>query len=716
MMEETLPALRRPRALNPHPREASTAFTLRDILVQAFYAWRPILSAFLLVFAIGLAAAILTKTRYTAEGRLLVVASQESPDRALGAGALASSLVTVDSQKIVQTEINLLVSEAVVRSLVGTLEPDWIYPDLVEERLFGLLPPHPRAELVGRATQRILESLSAEAGANSNIVRVTFAHPDREVAALVVNDLLQTYLAQRRTIFKNNQFDLLTAEMQRNKQELQKVRDEIDTIKRDFQIVNIEQEILLIANTVDTIRARQRQTRERRVSLFAQIAETKQKVASLPEQVFDFVETSDQSPNIDDKNVLLQLELQRDQMRAYFKPDYPPLQELEQKIETVRKAIASGERPNFTTLRRVRNPTHAFLSDHLAQLEIEMSATEQQLAELARQHDESRERMDVIRTADMRLQELEQRRGVLETIQRDYVLQIESAWLDRIAAEQRDKNVSVVQWASPPVFGRSRAPGLIAAGLVGGLLFATAVGFAVTRLRPVFILPTEAERRLGIPALASLSETGGNDGLPQAQDAIAFLATRLAEFSVDGERLKRLQIVADTDSADLPRIAAALSSEFALNHGRNVLVVDLSENGNAVLRLMPPGESGARETVRDLEIVETSMQGLFATRGAQNSALAHLRTPLPELRETLSELGQRFDMTVILAPPLNRDPIAQRLAARVDASLLVLVADKTRVMSAVRLRDALLEAGGDLLGFVMSGRRYYVPRAIYRRL
>jgi len=163
------------------------------------------------------------------------------------------------------------------------------------------LPPHPRAELVGRATRRILESLSADASTNSNIVRVTFAHPDKEVAALVVNDLLDTYLAKRRTIYKNTQFDLLTAEMQRNKQELQRARDEIDALKRNFEIVNIQQEILLIANTVDTIRARQRQTRERRVSLFAQIAETKQKVASLPERVFDFVETSDQSPNIDDK-------------------------------------------------------------------------------------------------------------------------------------------------------------------------------------------------------------------------------------------------------------------------------------------------------------------------------------------------------------------------------------------------------------------------------
>jgi hypothetical protein len=35
---------------------------------------------------------------------------------------------------------------------------------------------------------------------------------------------------------------------------------------------------------------------------------------------------------------------------------------------------------------------------------------------------------------------------------------------------------------------------------------------------------------------------------------------------------------------------------------------------------------------------------------------------------------------------------------------------------AARFRDAILEAGGTLAGFVFMGRRFYIPRWLYRRL
>jgi len=41
-------------------------------------------------------------------------------------------------------------------------------------------------------------------------------------------------------------------------------------------------------------------------------------------------------------------------------------------------------------------------------------------------------------------------------------------------------------------------------------------------------------------------------------------------------------------------------------------------------------------------------------------------------------------------------------------------AEQTRALAAVRLRDAILEAGGDLLGMIFAGRRFHVPKAIYR--
>jgi hypothetical protein len=58
----------------------------------------------------------------------------------------------------------------------------------------------------------------------------------------------------------------------------------------------------------------------------------------------------------------------------------------------------------------------------------------------------------------------------------------------------------------------------------------------------------------------------------------------------------------------------------------------------------------------------------------------------------------------------------RRLSVLVDASILVIRAETTRAAVASRFRDAILEAGGTLAGFVFVGRRFYVPRWLYRRL
>jgi hypothetical protein len=62
------------------------------------------------------------------------------------------------------------------------------------------------------------------------------------------------------------------------------------------------------------------------------------------------------------------------------------------------------------------------------------------------------------------------------------------------------------------------------------------------------------------------------------------------------------------------------------------------------------------------------------------------------------------------------DHLVRRLTGLVDANLLVLRAEHTRAAVATRLCDTVLAAGGNMLGFVFVGRKFYVPRWLYRRL
>ncbi|KZD07957.1 GumC family protein [Oceanibaculum pacificum] len=690
------------------------SFTLRDISVLAFYNWRLIVLAFLLVFAIGVAAAWKTETQYTAEGRMLVMISREHAG-AQGLGSLVPSVISVDGLKAVESEINILVSPAVIREMVNRLGPTILFPELAERRFFGLLPAYPESDRVGRATEMVRERLSADPASASNIVRITFRHGVPDIASRVINELLEVYLNRRREIYDNSRMALLTTELTRTSAQMERVSNQIEAVKKQYDIVNIEQEVLLAANQIDTVLARQRQTEERGVALRAQIDDTRAKLSATPPRVFDYVETTNNSSNNDDRNILLKLMLQRDQMRQHYQPDYPPLKDIERQIAVVRESMDMQNNPVYTTNREVRNPTHDFLLSHLMQLEIEASAIDKQLLQLDGQLTEAKANAANMREADIQLRELERSRALLETIHRDYTLQSEAVWMEEVAAQNKDASVRISQWAAPPVIGQSRMPSFLAAGLVAGLLFAGAIGFAATRFRQVFILPAEAERRLGMPELASVSDSDPEHALRRAQDSIALLAARLTEVRIDGEALRSLQLTCDMRQRDFLTVNAALAAEVALNHGRTVLVVDLIDQGDGVAGLLGLAE-GPTVQVQEIDIAQTTVPGLSVSRNATHSVLSNLRAPLPAIRATLEAMEKEYDMIVLAAPPMHGGPMAQRLAPLVDASILVLEAEETRAMAAMQLRDSMLDVGGDLLGFIFTGRRFYVPRFIYQWL
>ena len=84
--------------------------------------------------------------------------------------------------------------------------------------------------------------------------------------------------------------------------------------------------------------------------------------------------------------------------------------------------------------------------------------------------------------------------------------------------------------------------------------------------------------------------------------------------------------------------------------------------------------------------------------------------------ETIGALREHFEMVLVIASSDLSEPMAQRLARIVDANVLVLHAERTRAAIAERFREMILDAGGNLAGFVFVGRKFYVPRWLYRLL
>jgi hypothetical protein len=86
------------------------------------------------------------------------------------------------------------------------------------------------------------------------------------------------------------------------------------------------------------------------------------------------------------------------------------------------------------------------------------------------------------------------------------------------------------------------------------------------------------------------------------------------------------------------------------------------------------------------------------------------------LAEYWRHLRRRADLVIIDGPPVLASPVALAMAPTVDGVVLVVEAEKTRAAVAAAARDALAASRANVLGVVLAGRRYPVPKALYDRL
>jgi hypothetical protein len=110
----------------------------------------------------------------------------------------------------------------------------------------------------------------------------------------------------------------------------------------------------------------------------------------------------------------------------------------------------------------------------------------------------------------------------------------------------------------------------------------------------------------------------------------------------------------------------------------------------------------------------------FATRVHKNMWWVPSRnaSPDPSHRSLLSaymaELRREFEYSIVAAPAATVSSLALELARFADGIILVLSAQHTRRVTALKVKNALERVR--LLGTVLSDREFPMPTSIYRRL
>jgi uncharacterized protein involved in exopolysaccharide biosynthesis len=103
-------------------------WTARDLAVRLFYRFRLFLGCLILGIIAGLALAVVTKTVFTAETVLIVLLG---PDSVLIQDSLDlnNTPISIDGLKAVQSEIQIIQSDIVMRAAVQDVGLDKLYPN-----------------------------------------------------------------------------------------------------------------------------------------------------------------------------------------------------------------------------------------------------------------------------------------------------------------------------------------------------------------------------------------------------------------------------------------------------------------------------------------------------------------------------------------------------------------------------------------------------------
>jgi uncharacterized protein involved in exopolysaccharide biosynthesis len=701
------------RTAEPAP---ARRFTLRDLSVRVFYRARLLRNCMLLGLVLGCAAAWMATTYYTADTLLLVFIGPESV-AAQDAAGVANTVVSVDGIKVVQSEIQIIQTDQVIRTAIEQVGVDVLYPQLAKPRLFGLRPPRDPAARLGAAVQNLRRDLRVDAEIGSNIIRIGFTHPDRAVAIRTVQAVVDAYLAQRRSIYANGNSSFLNEEIARYSKRLQYLEAQIQSVRTRYDVLDMAQDIVLATNRLDGIVQRQNQVRERRVAVDTEVVAVKANLATQPPEVLDFRETSNNTGNDEARNTLVRLEQERTHLTQQYSANWPALRELDQKIETLRSQIGTKSQSLYFTNRTIRNPAVDVLNNRLASLEVETKALGQQLAELDDQSAAAQQRITSLREADGQLHSLQLTRDVAEAVYRQLSARQPGAVFQNNVVEERNANLHVVQPANAPLVGHTLALSYLAGGVFLGLLLGIVGSVVATLQQQVYIMPSEAEHDLGLPNLGEFSLDRLTDGVPDDAHGISGLAALLHDITIAGRPLSSVQVVGVSEDDGKAAVIHALGIELAQGYTTRTLILDLEGDGRsharAFAKLAAPVE---REMATAVPVVATDVPDLWVSIDAPQSIFGDFRGPNARLRQTLEALRPQFAMVLVIASPDMSGHLARRLAGLVDANLLVLRAEHSRAAAAAQLCENILSSGGNMLGFMFVGRKYYVPQWLYRRI
>ena len=441
---------------------------------------------FLLVFALGTAAVLTLKKSYTATASVYAGVGQEYVYQPRVGSTERGQPLEADAVALSEAEI--LGSLAVKQKTVEALGAD------------AILGPDARGTPAEKKTAA-LKALDAGLGvgttAGSAIISVSYAANDPVRAATVLNAVVDQYLVQRRSVFRDRATPAIAAQREAFENDLARA----DAAYQAFMASN---DIADFATAKASLAANYQTKSAEALSLRAELNQATQRLntleAQLAQQPAEVV--LQQDLNVSAQNQILELRTQREALLSRYTPDAQPVKDIDQQIADLQAYVATGTAVGTKEVRTGPSVIFTAIETNRITAAADRDGLVARLAVAERQLATLRARLAELTRLESTNANLAGNREVLTASIREFQQREAQARADNALVAAGADNVTVIERAEAPTRGSSlKAPLLAVVFLFAGFT-ALCVGLLRVFTRRGYVTPASTGRTLDLPVLA----------------------------------------------------------------------------------------------------------------------------------------------------------------------------------------------------------------------
>jgi len=391
-------------------------------------------------------------------------------------------------QERLNSELVILNGRDLHRSVIEKIGVFKLYPFLAFTKNIDNDPNQPQVPPMERAIKIFSRALNSGVLEKSNIIQITFAHGNPNVAAKVLNTLVDLFLIRHLELYQQPaEKDFFNQKLSEYRQKLQNAELELEKFKKNNNVPAIETQkqflIKQISNFKDVIANTEVEITENEAQLSA--LEAKESTGETSEMNLDAI------TNIRNKVTTLKLEEQG--LLSKYDENNILVVNIRQEITAAEELIKEEELTFF-------KKEKLSIQNKLDALNTKLKALNEQLTIFQKE-------IETIDGLEVKLKELTRNIELYEENYQLYMARTEEARISKEMDAQKMANISIVETAVPPTKPKSKNK-LLSGLLAFFMSIFTGIGIAIAieTFRHNFNNSYDLKKHLDIEPLASIPE------------------------------------------------------------------------------------------------------------------------------------------------------------------------------------------------------------------